>query len=241
MMLVDNSILGDLGEYTGFDILFLRNSRSLAMSIMPRQFRALNSTMDSTGDTYYYNPLYIRGPWATRTIELFNTIVKRSDGTPVTITAGNPPPIATLGTNASWSGDRLIIPNSGTDPFLQWVAAAWEGAIVYAGNNPGFTSYGVITMISAPSDASALYLDVTWLAGTRPATGQLAMSYVHEMVADLSSSYQGSARWEDTTAMKQVVPSTIASGVNRDFPTNYPAAQHGFLSGASPPPVSRRR
>lgn len=241
MIVIDNTKVPEpIGEATSVDMLLIRNSSTQQLSMMPRQIRFINSTLDDTGDTYTYCPLGIRGPWATRTVELIGSVITRRDGVGVAAEgAGSPPPQSTIGSGpapASWNGSQLTIANDGSNQFTTWVATAWEGGIVFIGTSPGFKSYGVVTQVTAPNDLSTLNLAVTWLAGSPPTSGQMvSMEYIHEFDMDSASSIQGSAGWNETRAMKQNIPASI--GANRDFPASYPASTYGFLfNGTTPPP-----
>lgn len=74
---------------------------------------------------------------------------------------------------SSWQGRKLVIPRSfgGFENWLVWVV---EGTMLFTGPrvfDP--QSYGRVDKIHAPTDGSALWLDVTWVKGTKPTSGVL--------------------------------------------------------------------
>ncbi|KYG66678.1 hypothetical protein AZI86_06430 [Bdellovibrio bacteriovorus] len=227
MFIVDSSQFQEaMLEYTSTDFLFLRNSQSATMSLMPRQLRIQNSVMDATNENYITVPLYVRGPWSTQKIEIVGTNITRTDTAIFAVGSGNPEPRAVLGTDATWSGNRLIIPLSSPEA-ERWVSAAWEGAIVLQGSLPP-TSFGVIRKISAPVTNDAIYLDIDWLEGVQPTSGTVRMHYIHDLSIDATSTMGGQIYWLDPDAIKQTMPASMSTTNERQFPEKYPAASYGF-------------
>ena len=82
-----------------------------------------------------------------------------------------------LGTDCKWNAGTLVFPSStvGGSQFENMLVKVFPGMIVSAdnGRTPTTANYGYISSISSPGDGTAVWLNVTWVNGTRPASGTL--------------------------------------------------------------------
>jgi hypothetical protein len=56
-LIADGVRSGEIGGATGIELYFMRDSTSAPMQISPRQFRAINSTIDAANDRYLWYPI----------------------------------------------------------------------------------------------------------------------------------------------------------------------------------------
>jgi hypothetical protein len=80
----------------------------------------------------------------------------------------------TLGTQATWSSNQLQIPRGTAANFERWLINSGAGAILStSAGGPFTTNWGYISSVSSPGDGTALWLNVTWVNGTKPTSGTL--------------------------------------------------------------------
>lgn len=216
LFLADHSVFtAGITEGTSVDLFFLRNSRMTTGSMMPAQFRAERSILDATGENRLLVPLYIRGPWATRSIEILASTITRRDRSMIAIGAGQPPPMVALGLAATWDGHRLRIPVT-SSAIQSWLGTVFEGAPVFQGAD--FRSYGVVRKVTGSSKGDALQVDIEWLTGPAPTSGMLRLAYINTLTIDADSKLEGQVYLGDTGAVRQSVPANVSPDATRSFP-----------------------
>ncbi|MDD5674307.1 MAG: hypothetical protein PHC61_09095 [Chitinivibrionales bacterium] len=224
MAIVDSSAVpGGIFEGTSLDYLLVRKSTvtTSTYGFAPRQLRLIGATMNGGSG---FAPFTIIS-WGTQSIDILGSTLH-----------GNLPPIGewsgaalVIGTNGTWNGDTLSVVAS-TDYAKQeygWLAGAWVGALVY--NGTGRTSsWGYITKITG--NGTNIYSAITWVAGSKPATGQtLYLPKLHDISVDATS--QSNQAWASAIndEGQHVFPTAT-----RQFPADYPYWLYGF---GAPGPV----
>ena len=224
-LIADGVRSGEIGGATGVELYLMRNSTSAPLQISPRQFRAINSTIDATGDRYFWYPITWAYNGPILSFELRGTTL-RVNPTPgdTRVMPSIKPSMLVLGRDASWSGDRLSI-SSNSVVFLDWEVWLFEGMIVYT--RPG--SWGVVRRLSSSPDGSAVWADVQWMAGEKPTTGELHAGRGHSLTIDDKSKLEGRASWDANCGgfMRQDLPSVLGAN-SHGFPAGYPASDYGF-------------
>jgi len=225
---VDNTTVGGegIGSSTGCEIVLLRNSSVALVTSASRQFRSIDTVFDYTLGPPSVNdiPIAPAFPGPMMKFEFYNTTFHadrlHTDGHVIYNVA-----VATcvLGIDGSWGGNRLVIPTT-SHQFLEWLGFGFEGAIVFGGNNvETFATWGYVTRISGSPDGRALCLDVNWVQGPKPTSGQISMSRGHVLFVDNTCVLGTGANWLDGGGFTKVtVPASW--GRSWDFPAGYPAA-----------------
>jgi hypothetical protein len=225
-LIYDGVTSGETVEGTGVDLLLVRDSKVRPMKVSPRQFRSINSTFDATNDTYLWYPIgwaYF-GPIMSAQFEGTTFRINATNGDTRVVPAMGPTSL-TIGKDASWSGSRLVIP-SGSRAFQNWQVWLFEGMIVYT--DDAAANWGVVRTLSSPSDGSAIWADIQWMAGAKPTQGVLDANRGHDLAIDANSKLDGRSSWGSGSGgfMRQKAPSSFGSSY--DFPTGYPASDYGF-------------
>ena len=224
-LIADGVRSGEIGGATGVELYLMRDSTSAPMQISPRQFRAINSTIDATNDRYLWYPITWAYNGPVLSVELHGTSLRIN---PTNSDTRVMPSITHLklvfGRDASWNGERLII-SSNSPRFLDWQVWLFEGMIVYA--KPG--SWGIVRRLSSAPDGSAIWADIQWMAGVKPTRGELQAGRGHCLTIDGKSKLDGGGAWGATCGgfMRQTLPADFGAG-SYDFPTGYPASEYGF-------------
>ena len=224
-LIADGVRSGEIGGATGVELYFMRDSTSAPMQISPRQFRAINSTIDATNDRYLWYPITWAYNGPVLSVELQGTSLRIN---PTNSDTRVMPSIKhlelILGRDGSWSGERLII-SSSSPMFLDWQVWLFEGMIVYGESG----SWGIVRRLSSAPDGSAVWADIQWMAGVKPTRGQLQAGRGHCLTIDGKSKLDGGGAWGATCGgfMRQTLPSDFGAG-SYDFPTGYPASEYGF-------------
>lgn len=164
---------GILGGATGYQYFLMRNTNTRCIQVSSRQFRCLNSKLDATGDTNYAVPFSVTYNGALWEYEFTGTnfVAAGPQKTWTWPGSGHITPLL-LSAN-SWSGNRLIIPRS-FSAFQDWLVWLYEGTMVMTGTSPlSPGNYGRVDRLYAPANGSAIWADVTWIKGTKPASGNL--------------------------------------------------------------------
>jgi hypothetical protein len=227
-LIYDRVTTGETGGATGVEFLLMRNVRSAPMQISPRQLRTVGTSIDGTNDTYLVYPITWAYNGPILSAELLSTGLQINPTYSDTrvMPAGFDSASLTIGTDARWDGDRLII-SSSSPHFLDWEVCLFEGAIVYVDRT--FARWGVVRRLGSPGDGSAIWADVQWMAGLKPSGGTLRMNRAHSITIDDSSRLEGNSWWGPTSGqfVRQRLPASFGS-YSRNFPTAYPAADYGF-------------
>ena len=128
-------------------------------------------------------------------------------------------PKVQIGVDATWSGNRLIIPTSFAN-FEGWLTGVYEGMIINTASTPISANWGYVNVLSAPTDNSALWLDVVWVQGTKPTSGFIWRGgrYRRLLFASNNQLLSGTT-WNDPAYMKQT---TTPFQVNYGFPAGLP-------------------
>jgi len=224
-LIADGGRSGEIGGATGVEYYLMRDSTSAPVQISPRQFRAINSTIDASNDRYLWYPITWAYNGPVLSVELHGTSLRIN---PTNSDTRVMPSIKhlelVLGRDASWNAERLII-SSSSPIFLDWQVWLFEGMIVY--REP--LSWGIVRRLSSASDGSAIWADIQWMAGTKPIAGRLHAGRGHCLAIDGKSKLDGGGAWGGTSGgfMRQTLPSNFGVG-SYDFPDGYPASEYGF-------------
>ena len=176
-LIFDGGTTGELGQASGVEYWLSRGTTHGSLATSPRQMRTINATLDATGDNYTIFPWVAsyNGPLMEFDFEAttFRHGLGHKEWTATEQTAtGNPnTPRLVIPRNATWSGNRLIIPRSWSG-FEDWLTAVYPGFIISTGNVPIAPPWAYVSAVSAPSDGSALWLDTVW-TGTKPTSGTI--------------------------------------------------------------------
>lgn len=223
-ILFDGCTTGILGGATGYLYWLSRNSTHGCLQISPREFRALNSTFDPAGDTFLQIPISFSFNGALWNYDIENCTFKPNINNPTlgwTFT-GHPSsddnmPVV-IGTDATWSGNQLRIPR-GFARFENWLTGIYEGSILsVAGNAPVAANWGYVNNVTSPGDGTALWLDVTWVNGSKPLSGNLYPSGRARRLRFLSNTFVAPMDWSDP----QFASEQASPNANWDFPAGYP-------------------
>ena len=219
-LIFDGGTTGELGGGTGAQYWLSRNVRHGCIQVSPRQFRSLNTIHDATGDTYLTVPFSLahNGPCL---LYDFEGSTFKSNGSTNNWIWKNPPysPIR-IGIDATWQGNRLIIPRSFAQ-FEDWMIALFEGAVVSTTGKPQPASWGYVQTLSSPGDGSAIWVDIVWVTGAKPASGSIYPNgRFHRLLFGASNVFVAPCGWEEPGFMKETIPT--AFGPSYDFPPGYP-------------------
>jgi hypothetical protein len=229
-LICDGVTSGEIGGATGVDLYLMRNSTSAPVQISPRQFRAINSTIDATGNKHLWYPLTWAYNGPILSVELLGTTIRRASptkpGDDKRVAPSLTPSFLTIGADAAWVGERLVIDRN-SPRFLDWEAWLFEGMIISTEAGPA--EFGVVRALSSPSDGSAIWADIQWIAGTKPVSGKLGANKGHSFVIDNRSRLVGGVAWgpQDGGFMRQRLPAHMGPYAH-DFPSGYPASTYGL-------------
>jgi hypothetical protein len=127
-----------------------------------------------------------------------------------------------IGTDATWSGNRLILPSSFTK-FDDWLNALYEGVILTTTGEPQPSSWGYVSNLTSPGDGTAIWADVVWVAGTKPLSGELHPNgRYRQLNFDSDNKFASTMKWLDPCFMKETIPPGL--GPSYGFPSGYPVA-----------------
>jgi hypothetical protein len=167
-----------VGKYfqgaTGFTEVIIKGGSNLnCIQISPRKLTVTDSTIDAHGDTSANVPYGVAYNGCNLDVSFTNTEFIASSPYQATWAYPSGPVTPLVLSAGSWQGNKLIIPRSFAG-FQNWLVWAYENAMVFTGakvSAPG--NYGKVTKIYAPADGSALWMDVEWIKGTKPTSGNL--------------------------------------------------------------------
>lgn len=162
-----------IGGATGFQHFEIRNSNLNCFQVKPRHLDISNSVLDSHGDMHLYVPVgwSYNGPILEATF--VDCDIRATTAAQPTWVYSQAPVTPLPLSGSAWQGSKLIIRRDFSG-FQNWLVWAYEGCMVFTGPRVGDPrNYGRIDKIYAPPDGSALWLDVTWLKGTKPTSGNL--------------------------------------------------------------------
>jgi hypothetical protein len=210
----------ELGEGTGIQYWLCRNSVLGCIQVSPRQFRSLRSTFDASDNTNMCVPFSIayNGPIMHNHFK-GSTFIPGPNANTWTWTA---PPYSPLriGTDAKWSGNRLIVPSSLTR-FDDWLNALYEGVILTTTGEAQPSCWGYVSNLTSPGDGTAIWADVVWVAGTKPLSGKLYPNGRYRQLSfDSDNTLASTMEWLDPCFMKESIP--ISLGPSYGFPAGYP-------------------
>jgi hypothetical protein len=226
-LIFDNVESGEIEGATGVEFYLMRNSRSAPIQISPRQFRAIRSVIDATGNTRLWYPITWAYNGPILSVELESTTLRINPTNRDTrVMPAIQRPTLRLGKDAEWQGGRLAIPRE-SPAFLDWEVWLFEGMLVDDGADP--TSWGVVRELDSPGDGSAIWAHIQWVKGTRPIHGLIRGYRGHSLAIDGSSKLGAGADWNTESGgfVRQDLPSHFANG-HGDFPVGYPSLEYGF-------------
>jgi hypothetical protein len=211
-----------IGGGTGFLYWLSRNTIHAPLQISPRQFRCLNSTIDATGDSNFYVPFSIAYNGPLMYYHFSGSTFKRGVGQnywtwPGDSDPANPnTPRIQIGVNATWNGNRLIIPRTFAH-FQDWLVGIYEGAIITTTKPPITANWGYISNLTSPGDGSAIWADIVWVNGAKPTSGFIYRGCkVRRLLFASNNVFAPGTRWSDPGFLKQTGP-----GVSYGFPAGY--------------------
>lgn len=170
-----------VGGATGFTHFIIKNSNLNCFQTKPRHLEVSNSVLDAHGDTNFsvvvgwaYNGPVFEASFTGCDIRANSPKYPQWAWSNAPGTGDDVPPLVLTG--SMWSGKKLII-HRGFAGFENWLVWIYEGAMVFTGSrvySPG--NYGRVDKIYAPPDGSALWLDITWIKGSKPTSGTLNLA-----------------------------------------------------------------
>jgi hypothetical protein len=225
------TINGDgIGSSTGVEYWLLRDSKISSCTSSPRQMRTIRSTFNVNlgplGINAYLIWPGIPGPIGSVDFEA-TTFIADTRHTTGQIMPMRDTTVSScvLGRDGNWQGNRLVIPLFSAQ-FVYWLGMAAEGSIIFAGDDVfHYSSWGYVRTISSPGNGTALWLNVTWVRGTKPTSGKISVSRCIEVliapncVRGSAGTYWGA---DGGGFYKQTAPATF--GPTYDFPAGYPEA-----------------
>jgi hypothetical protein len=129
-----------------------------------------------------------------------------------------------LGTNATWSGNQLRIPRS-FGSFEKWLIWTTPGTIVSTHSLPPYTTnWGYMASATSPGDGAALWLNITWVNGTKPTSGTLYLRRFQRLSFAQANTFSPATIWASPGAVKETAP-----GRAQRCPRNGAAAPHGMV------------
>lgn len=220
-LVIDNCTTDTFGGATGFSYVLVRNTHATCWQVSPRQLRILGCNFTPGTNTTLHLPLTFAYNGPIMHVDIQNTIWgpnTAESGSNTWTYAGNPDTPARVGIDATWSGNRLIIPRSFAG-FQDWLVSLYEGAIIsLTGVGPVTSNWGYVTTLSAPSDASALWLDIAWVNGAKPTSGNVYSSRGRRLNF-AGNSFVAPMGWADPKFFRETSPQRTYG-----FPAGYPAA-----------------
>jgi Alpha-L-arabinofuranosidase B, catalytic/Putative Ig domain len=224
-ILFDSCTTARQGGGTGYMYWLSRNTTHGAIQVCPRQFRMLNGNLDATGDTTFNTPFGHSFPGPMGYYDFEGVTFKRGtlqsqwafagDSDPAN---GNTPKII-IGTDASWSGNQLQIPSTFAH-FDLWLGYVYEGMIINTTTAPVGTSWGYVDSLSSDGAGNTLYLNVVWVKGTKPLSGNIWAGGRFRRLRLVSCTLNGTTTYASPGYMKE---QPGALGTTWDFPAGYPA------------------
>jgi hypothetical protein len=217
----DGGTTGELGGGTGAQYWLSRNVKHGCIQVSPRQFRSLGSTFDAAANTYLSVPFSVAYNGPVMYYHFKKSTFKPGPNGKVW-TWSNPPysPIR-IGSDARWSGTRLIIPSSFAK-FGDWLNALYEGVILTTtGKPPPTSNWGYVRNLSSPGDGSALWADIVWVAGAQPTSGNIYPNgRFRRLNFEADNVFVAPMSWLDPSFMKQTIPPALRPSYG--FPAAYP-------------------
>lgn len=227
-LFLDNTTLDGLGGVTGFSYCCFRNSTATnsgidpnTIQISPRQFRSIGSKFDARNSTSPPYNFSFNGPnWY---LDFKSTIFTGAVGNIWTYGGSSFSPL-TFGAAGNWSGTQLQIPVASGN-FEAWLINSYAGAIVAVTANalgPITANWGYVSSVTSPGDGTALWLNITWVQGSKPTTGSIDIvgARFRRLFMESTCSFTGSLVYNDARMSKQTTTPFQASW---GFPSGYPA------------------
>lgn len=219
------------GGATGVAYLLFRNHHMGSFQMSPRQLRAIDTHFDGSKLATYGAPITMafQGPLADWDFGSAGacqfTHCTGMNGWVWNSNRQNDAAALTLGTNGTWKGNQLQIPRSyGTDgannSFEGWLTWGKTGAIISTGANPPFsTNWGYVESATSPGDGTALWLNVVWVAGSKPTSGAIYLWRRRRLTFAEGNIFNAGTTWASPLFFKQVAP---GQKDNWDYPQGYP-------------------
>jgi hypothetical protein len=238
------SPLGNTAELqggTGVEYVMIRGSHVGSINLGARQFRAIGgSNIDATGDTIEFVPIASFQAYGPIMSWAFNgSTVQAENASPSNywIYPQNPSGNSayTLGTDCSWGtgtppATTLVFPVGGSNSKFERALSSYEGIVIdgngNSGNTPISTNWGYVTKIYSPGDGTAMWMDVTWVNGSKPTSGTIHLHRWRSLA--FTSMTFGSANhgtiWADAGFFKTNAPGNATYGFPAGLPApyNYP-------------------
>lgn len=232
---IANGHVAGLHAATGVQFFLTRLCTHGCVQLSPRQLLAKGSSFDARGDTFLQTPFSTtaQGPLMDYRFMPFNATATKffsgGQNSGVWTFAGNTlSDPAIIGTNVTWSGNRLFIPTAYAK-FTLWEESIYEGMILYQVNTSAFpvvTNWGYVSTLSSPGDGTGIYANVVWVHGTKPTTGNLyPNARGRVLVVDPTTVFTAPCVWADPMF---VAEHTAPFGPSYTFPTGYPWPEDGI-------------
>jgi hypothetical protein len=221
-LVFDDCATGILGGGTGVQYWLSRYSHHGCIQISPRQFRSLNSLHDgSIGYADLHLPFTISYNGPVMYNHFKGCMFKPGPDSNSWTYHGQPYSPIRIGIDATWSGNRLIIP-SGFPLFGDWLNALYEGLILTTTGNPlASSNWGYVANLTSPGNNSAIWADIVWVAGAKPTSGNIYPNgRFRRLNFESDNVFVSPMSWEDPKFMKQTIPPAL--GPSYGFPTAYP-------------------
>jgi hypothetical protein len=215
-----------------------RNSHISPIIMSPRQMRVIGGSFDALGDNFLQVPISYSYNGALMYVDFQNVTLQGSSAAPEWAFAQNPligtgtTMGFTIGTDCTWGtgtppAGTLVFPKStvGNSQFENALVKVYTGMIVSwdNGKTPTTANYGYITKVYAPSDKSAMWLDITVLNGSKPLSGTI---WLHRWRR---------SNWSSVTlgTAGGVTTGWVDSGYEKTTQPGH--ATYGFPAGLPPP------
>jgi hypothetical protein len=212
---------------TGFDYVLFRNHHAGLIQISPRQLRSKGTHHDGTGDGgpgvgAAYGPpitLAFQGPLGFFEFGMDGACQFTHGLDNRWMYPASPDVSLNLGTDATWSGNRLQIPSSFRN-FENWLNYTAPGTIVSSNALPPYTTnWGYVASASSPGDGSALWYNITWVNGTKPTSGTLYLRRLRRLYFAQANTFNAGTFWASPGGTKETAPSRETGW---DAPAGYP-------------------
>lgn len=215
-----------LSSATGVEFVLLKNVSSVSGFILcPRQLRVIGG--DLHGDS---NRPWVVGPWQTWQAWFKGvTFTRQSSPSAPAFRDYSPEAYVIIGTEGvTYASGVLTTPTNlgGSNLWANVRDTAFEGCLVYAGNNLLTGRNGYITSIARNSTDTAILYSITWLNGLPPAAGEeVCTSFAHEVFVENTCAAGTNTSFGTINFASKLTIPTVTS---RAFPAGYPASTYGF-------------
>jgi hypothetical protein len=223
-----------IGGTTGMQYVLFRNHHAGTINIAPRQLRSKGTLHDGTGDgsfpgtngAHYGPPVTIsfNGPLGYWDFGMDGACQFTHGMDSHFMFAGSADTSLVIGTNATWNGNQLRIPQSFAS-FQKWLIWTTAGTVLATNALPPYTAnWGYVSSVTSPGDGSALWVNVVWVYGSKPTSGTLYLRRGRQLNFASGNTFNAGTLWQSPKFTKETA---TGCEIGWNFPSGYPANLSG--------------